>query len=817
MKNLQFFFLISALFLCGNAVAQNVVVRDKTTLQPLVGVVITDQSGTKSFQTDFRGSADVTPFIDGSFISFDFVGYFSEITTYNDLKASNWTLLMSESSYYMKEIVVSASKFEEKASDIPQQVQVVSRNDMRFLSQQNSGDVLAQTGNVFVQKSQMGGGSPILRGFEANKVLMVIDGVRMNNAIYRGGHLQDIITIDNNILDKIEVVNGPGSVVYGSDALGGVMHFYTRNPEYSSDEKLNVKAGAYARFSSANNENTGHIDFNLGGKKFASLTSFTYSNFGDLRQGNVRNPYTQGYWGRTEYVEIINGVDSIVKNENPNVQVGSAYKQYDLFQKFAFKQSATVEHILNFQFSTSSDVPRYDRLTQYRNGKLRFAEWYYGPQERLFAAYELRLSGKTKAYDNARIIGSFQTQEQSRNVRTRAKTGLESQLENVTVMAVNADFVKELKGENELRYGAEFTYNDVQSTATSKDIETGEEEKIATRYPDGGSSMQSLAVYATHAWEISPKFILSDGIRFSNVQLDATFNDKTFFPFPFNAINQNNSGLNGNLGLVYKPEPSWKISLVSSTGFRVPNVDDLAKVFESVGATRDPDTNELVELGNLVIPNPDLKPELTYNLDFGISKTIDHKVTVSATGFYTLYKNALTTGPATLNGESVVLFAGDSANVVTTINAADGFLYGANGMITAQLNDKFSFSSTLNYTYARITIDGEETPLDHIPPVYGKTSMNLQFKKFRGEFFVMYNGWKRIEDYRLAAEDNEANATEYGMPAWYTLNLRTSAQLNKYASLQVGLDNILDVNYRQFASNISAPGRNLVVTLRVNL
>jgi hemoglobin/transferrin/lactoferrin receptor protein len=200
-----------------------------------------------------------------------------------------------------------------------------------------------------------------------------------------------------------------------------------------------------------------------------------------------------------------------------------------------------------------------------------------------------------------------------------------------------------------------------------------------------------------------------------------------------------------------------------------------------------------------------------------VSKTIDHKVTVSATGFYTLYKNALTTGPATLNGESVVLFAGDSANVVTTINAADGFLYGANGMITAQVNDKFSFSSTLNYTYARITIDGEETPLDHIPPVYGKTSMNLQFKKFRGEFFVMYNGWKRIEEYRLGAEDNEANATEYGMPAWYTLNLRTSTQLNKYASLQVGLDNILDVNYRQFASNISAPGRNLVVTLRVNL
>jgi len=150
MKQIKLVLIFAALFSFGNAIAQNVVVRDKTTLQPLVGVVITDQSGTKSFQTDFRGSADITSFNDGSFISFDFVGYFSEITSYNDLKASNWTLLMSESSYYMKEIVVSASKFEEKAADIPQQVEVVSRNDMRFMSQQNSGDVLAHTGNVFV-------------------------------------------------------------------------------------------------------------------------------------------------------------------------------------------------------------------------------------------------------------------------------------------------------------------------------------------------------------------------------------------------------------------------------------------------------------------------------------------------------------------------------------------------------------------------------------------------------------------------------------------------------------------------------------------
>ena len=811
---LRLFFIVASVVCTFTSLAQTVSIRDMVTFLPLSGAVI---SGDKALQvqSDAAGIADISSLAGSQYLTVEMVGYFSMSLPFDEAKEKG-IIYLTESDYYMKEVVVSASRFQEKAIDVPQQIQVVSQNDMRFWSLQNSGDVLQATGNVYVQKSQLGGGSPILRGFEASRVLMVVDGVRMNNAIYRAGHLQDIITIDNNMLEKVEVVNGPGSVVYGSDALGGVMHFYTRNPEYSSADKWLIKGGAYARFSTANNENTGHFDLNIGGKRFSSLTSFTYSNFDDLRQGNVRNPFTQTYWTRPEYVERINGVDSIVVNKNPNVQVGSGYKQYDFLQKFGFKQSATVEHILNFQYSTSSDIPRYDRLTQYRSGKLRFAEWYYGPQERLFAAYELRLKNANKAYDEARIILSQQMIEQSRNTRTLAKTSLESQVENVSVTALNADLMKAIKEKHELRYGFEFTLNDVQSTATAKDIETGDVSNIPTRYADGGSTMQSISGYITHSWEISPKVVLTDGIRFSNVALKCNFNDKTFFPFPYNSIDLNNSGLNGNLGLVYRPNEDWKVSLVGSTGYRVPNVDDMSKVFESVGATRD-ENGALLELGSVVVPNPDLKPERTYNADFSISKTFDKKVTLSGTGFYTIYQNALTTSPWTFNGQSIIQYEGDSANVIAMTNASEGYLWGANGMLTAIINDRFSFSSTLNYTYGRITLEGQdETPLDHVPPVYGKTSFNLQMMRFRGEFYVMYNGWKRLEDYRLGAEDNEANATEFGMPAWYTLNIRTATQLTKNIGLQVSLENILDVNYRMFASNISAAGRNLSITLRAS-
>ena len=110
---------------------------------------------------------------------------------------------------------------------------MIKQKDIKFLSQPTSAELLQSSGQVLVQKSQLGGGSPILRGFEANKVLLVVDGIRMNNAIYRGGHLQNIISIDNSMLEKVEVIYGPGSVVYGSDALGGVIHFHTLTPPVS--------------------------------------------------------------------------------------------------------------------------------------------------------------------------------------------------------------------------------------------------------------------------------------------------------------------------------------------------------------------------------------------------------------------------------------------------------------------------------------------------------------------------------------------------------------------------------------------------------
>ena len=780
--------------------AQTVQVTDKTNMQPLFNIAIYSNNPKMSVTTNAQGQADLSSFKDADTIWFSNIGYIIKTYSYNELSTLNFNISLSEKSFSLDEIVVSASRFEEKRKDVSQPIQVIKSKELAFMNQQTMADVMQNSGNVLVQKSQLGGGSPIIRGFETNKVLMVVDGVVMNNAIYRGGHIQNIITLDNTMMDKVEIVFGPGSVVYGSDALGGVMHFYTKNPILSDNSGMKVKANAFNRFSTAYSEKTGHVDFSLGWKKLAALTSITYSDLGDLMQGNNRNPF-YGDWGKKAfYVERINGKDSMIVNNNPNLQKQSGYKQYDILQKILYKQSDKVSHVLNLQYSTSTDVPFYSRLRQLSGAKPKYAEWYYGPQKRLFGAYSLNLNNDKGIYDHARIILAYQNIKESRNDRRFNKNIRNSRIEKLDIFSLNADFDKKIE-RNEIRYGIQGTYNKVNSTALMEDIVADTTGKLDTRYPDGGSTMQTIAGYFTHTFEINKKLILNDGIRLSNVRLNSTFKDTTFFPFPFREVTQKNTALNGNIGLVCMPGADWRFTLLGSSGFRAPNVDDLSKVFESVP-------------GSVVVPNPKLNPEYTYNADLGISKTIKKKVTIGTTGFYTVYKNAITNQPGTFNGQDSIVYSGQLSRVTMSVNAAEAYIYGINGYFSSDVSDNFSISSTINYTYGRIKTDTTDYPLDHIAPFFGKTSFNLKLKKFRGEFFVMYNGWKRLKDYNLSGEDNFSEATANGTPAWITLNLRSAYQFNRYLQLQIALENILDQNYRVFASGISAPGRNFIITLR---
>jgi hemoglobin/transferrin/lactoferrin receptor protein len=693
----------------------------------------------------------------------------------------------------LEEVVISANKFELKKKESPNQIELITAKQIAFQNSPNTANLLEQTGNVFVQRSQAGGGSPVLRGFEASRVLIVMDGVRINNAIYRAGHLQNVLRIDQSMLERAEVVFGPSSVMYGSDALGGVVHFRSKNPEFG------VKSfRSYLRHSTAIDEKTGHLDFNIGRKRLAFLTSFTFSDFGDVIQGSKRLAAYPDFGKRLFYVEKQVNADVSIKNNEVNKQVGSAYSQYDFLQKISFQQSEKIKHTLNFQFSNSSNVPRYDRLTELRNGLPRFAEWYYGPEKRLMFAYHLELKN-TLIYDRATVSLAFQDIEESRVSRNFNNANRKSQLEKVNLFSLNADFQKVIKSQT-LTYGLEVVGNDVKSKAHFTNINTNEERKADTRYPDGKNTMNTWAIYVADQLKVSDALIVHGGLRYAFTDLSAEFTEKAFFPFPFNEIQQKNNSLTGNLGIVYTPFAKTKFGLLGSSGFRSPNIDDLAKVFDSVP-------------GSLIVPNPDIRPEYSYNGELSLNQQIGKKIRLEGVYFVTSMRNAIVIDDFSLNGERLVMYNGQSSKVLAAQNKAKALIHGWNLNLKADLSKEVVFSSSLNYTKGSIK-DAANTPMDHIPPMFGRTAIKYQKKAIQVEVFSIYNGWKKLANYSPSGEDNLIYATKDGMPSWWTLNLRSDYQANKNISLQFACENIFDKNYRNFASGISSAGRNFVITVR---
>ena len=799
---------ITILFLLLTSIsfAQKARVLSKTDLQPISNCSIYNADKSVSVTTDNKGVADISIFSTNDKLTFSHISFYPVEFKKSYFSAKITDIQLTVAVINLQEVVLSANKVEEKYRDLPVRVDIIPVRTIMFGNPQTTGELLQQHGTVYVQQSQLGGGSAVLRGMETNRVLTVIDGVRMNNAIYRAGHIQNIITIDPNMLSRVEVVHGPGSVIYGSDAMGGVMHFYTKNPVLSNNDKVFTTGNAMFRYSSAANEYSQSFNINVGGKKIAALLGASTKDIGDLRQGSKRDD-KYGDWGKCiYYAERIDGKDVMTTNSDPLIQKNSGYSQYDLFGKVLFKPTPNYALTLNMQYSNSSNIPRYDRLTEMIDNKLTYAEWYYGPQTRGLVSLKSEWMKPVRLYDHFQITAAYQYISEDRISRKFGKSKAKHQEETVNVFSLNADFMKKIFGKSELRYGMEGVFNQVDSKAYNKNINDGAITlDAASRYPDGGDNMKNIAAYASNNWEINKKLIFSQGIRFNYISLYAEYTQAMMdlIKFPFDAkISQNNTAVNGSLGLVYMPGNNWRLTTNLSTGFRAPNIDDLTKLNDFSSTVT-------------IVPNPELKPENAYSAELTIGKTFNEIFQIEFTGFYTILKDAFVIQPFTYNGQDSLVFDSNLTAVQAMQNATQASIYGFEGNILAQLSKSLSLRSTLTYTYGHIK--AEDEPLDHIPPVFGLTSIKLDLSKFTGEFYARYNAWKHIEDYSPSGEDNEQYATADGMPAWFTLNLRASYQFNRNISLQAGVENILDKHYRNFASGISAPGRNIFVTLRGTL
>ena len=355
------------------------------------------------------------------------------------------------------------------------------------------------------KKSQLGGGSPMIRGFSTNRLLITVDGVRMNNAIFRSGNLQNVISIDPFSIKNTEITLGAGSVVYGSDAIGGVMSFYTQKPQLSYKDSLYFSANGVARYATANQEKTGHLDLNFGLKKWAFLSSVSYTNFDDLRMGsNGPDDYL-----RPEYVKTIDGIDTIVKNDEPKIQVPTGYDQINVLQKARYEPKENLSFDLGLFYSSTSSYSRYDRLLRYREGQLQSAEWEYGPQRWFMGNLQVtKLSSSSNLYDKIQATLAYQNFQESRIDRDFQSVLRRTRDDAVDAYSFNLDLEKQITDKTTLSYGLEYVYNNISSGGETTNISNNESNPAITRYPDG-SNWQSMAAYASFKYKPNTNFSFS--------------------------------------------------------------------------------------------------------------------------------------------------------------------------------------------------------------------------------------------------------------------------------------------------------------------
>ena len=798
MKHIFFICFMCILAVSGEA--QMLVVMDARTHEPIEGVTLINERIQTLLITDKYGKVEVSSLEGAGEVVLEHIGYASVKGDFAKWLSEGFLVFLEPTSIELDNLVVTASRWDQQSGNTPAKLISIPTKVKELMNPQTSADVLGLSGKVFIQKSQQGGGSPMIRGFATNRLIYTVDGVRMNTAIFRAGNIQNVINLDPFTTERTEVVFGPGSVLYGSDAIGGTMGFYTLTPQLSVDETPRVSGQFTGRYASANSEKTGHFHVNIGWKKWALVSSLSSWSFDHLKQGR---------FGPDDYVKPIyaarlDGRDQIITQTDPLLQIPSAYDQFNVMQKIMFAPNQNWNIQYAFHYSETSPYGRYDRHNRYRNGTLRYAEWDYGPQSWDMNLLTIQHEKQNPVYDKLSLKLARQYFGESRIDRSLNSAERNTQTENVTAWSANLDMFKKLGTRHQLYYGAEYVLNDVASQGKLTDIETGTMNTGPSRYPN--ATWSSLGFYIQDIFQVKENWTVQAGARYNAIGIKTDFrNNLAFYPLPFEQANVNNGALTGSLGTIWKPGQSWSIRVNAGTAFRAPNVDDMGKFFDSAP-------------GTITVPNADLKPEYAYNIDAGITKVFGKYVKLDVGAYYTRLQHALVRRNFTFNGLDSLIFDGELSRVQAIQNAAQAKVYGLEGGLELTFPGGFRLTSDINYQIGEEELDdGSVSPSRHAAPLFGVTRLSYSGGKLQCQVYVQYQGGRAHDDLPMEEQDKteiyakDENGETYA-PAWYTLNFKAMYTLDTHFSFTAGVENLTDQRYRPYSSGISGAGRNFVLS-----
>jgi len=672
---------------------------------------------------------------------------------------------------------------------------VLALEEIRFNQPSTVPDILSHHGMVYVQKSQQAGGSPMFRGFATYRLVNLLDGVRLNNAIYRGGNIHHLVALDPYTIVRSEVVYGPSSVLYGSDAIGGAILFYTLTPGLDSTGTWHGALNLL--YTSANQGHVKHVHFSHHRRTWAFLSSFTLAHYGDLQMGSngPEEPL------RTFYVVRINDSDMVVSNPEPLKQIPSGYHQFNLLHKVVWQPQSGTRVTYAFHYSVPSQYPRYGRLFLVGSNSLpSFAQWDYGPQQWSMHHLAIERRKPTRISDQLTFNCAYQFYEEIRVTRRFQSPNRQTQHERLWSLTSNLDLEKRWGSSLHVFYGLEYLYNRVDSKGVVENIQTGQEKKGPPRYPTG--FWTSSAAYLNLLWSIAPKLRMEAGVRGNWITWQATF-DTSFYPLPVSEESNVYSALTGHLSLRYS-QSAFACAGRVSTSFRAPNFDDIGKVFDS-------------QPGKVVVPNPNLKGEYGYGADLILRWARSQKYAFSLVPYWIYLDRALMRLKSRFQGQDSIVYDGFLSEVQMVQNGSWIQVYGVQCQIQWRITRHLVLHSTFNYQKgAQRSETGEQVPPEHIIPLFGQIQLEWQMATWRVATSLVYNGKMEPSDISPYAEwtpqfypKNKQGETY--VPGWYVLNVRFQKQINPAFVIRAGVENLTDQRYVPYRSGIAGPGRQFIL------
>ena len=540
-------------------------------------------------------------------------------------------------------VIVSASRADRAASEVPRSTVGVPRAALEERADRTSPEALQDRSGGWVQKTNHGGGSPFLRGLVGNQVLVLIDGVRLNNATFRLGPNQYMNTIDAFSLDRIEVLRGSGSVQYGSDALGGVINLITPLPRLTQGGL--IAGGAVAtRLVSSGMEQTVRAEGHVAGPRAGMRGGVTLRDFGDLVAGG-----------------------------SLGTEAPSGYQEYDADAAATWAPSNRTTITGVFQSVYQVEVPRFDQVAQ-----RGYDVYEFDPQSRRLGYLQWQQVVAADWLDLTRMTVSWQRSDEGRRRRRTGSTIETTESDTVATAGLSADFYGRMPGLSGWSAGVELYYDTVRSWRRDTNLATGASKPMRGLYPDGSTRL-SVSAFAMGHLPLR-RAVLDIGARYSrdDVQADDP---------------------------VFGPSNITPHAVVGSASLRVPIGRGLSAFGSVAQAFRAPNIDDLSTLGpfdfGVEVPPPSLEPERSVAFELGI-KANTASIAANVAIFQLQLRDLIDRQPATFEGSPVW----DGQAVYQRANIGEAYVRGVEADVEWRATAGLSLLGFLASTYGQqVTTD----------------------------------------------------------------------------------------------------------------